>query len=101
MITGSARDASGTVTVEAHPGGALSSLTLTRQARTLGARLLADTILETIRMATAEADQRARNALRDPSVGVGDAQFDALGLGGDLVLVERVESTTPDTWRAR
>jgi DNA-binding protein YbaB len=90
-ITGSAAAQRGAIAVEVFPGGALSSITLTDRALSLGARLLAASILNTVAEATAQANQRTKHALRDALSG--------LGLDADPVLVERVEATTPETWR--
>ncbi|OLF08669.1 hypothetical protein BLA60_21845 [Actinophytocola xinjiangensis] len=52
------------VTVEVHPGGALSSLTLTPTALTLDPTTLATTIVRAVTEATDQADRRAGQALR-------------------------------------
>ncbi|HEV2782939.1 MAG TPA: YbaB/EbfC family nucleoid-associated protein [Actinophytocola sp.] len=88
-ITGTARR--GPVTVEVHPGGALSALTLSDRATALGARTLATTILDAVAEATARANQRTRHALADA--------LTIIGLPTDPDLAERVETTTPPTWR--
>lgn len=90
-ITGTAAGQRGAIAVEVYPGGALSSITLTDSALRLGPRLLAASILATVAEATAQANQRTKHALRDALSG--------LGLDSDPALIERVESTTPETWR--
>jgi hypothetical protein len=87
-ITGTAR-AHG-ITVEAHPGGALSSLTLSPAALALGTRELAASIVDTVAAATAAANQRTTHAL--------GVALSVLGLESDRTAVERAESTTPQTW---
>jgi hypothetical protein len=89
MITASANR--GTVSVEVFPGGALAALTLTDRALALGPHALAADILDAVAEATALANQRTKHALGDGVTG--------LGLDTDPALVERVEATTPDTWR--
>ena len=89
MITGTARTRG--VAVEVHPGGALSSITLSDRALTLGPRDLAATIVDAIAEATAQANRRTENAL--------NVALTVLGFDTDAVLVERVESTTPQSWR--
>jgi type VI protein secretion system component VasA len=83
------------VTTEVYPGGTLASLSLTARALALGPTLLATTILATVAEATAVANQRAKNAL----TGLSEAEFAVLGLNQDQELIERAESTTPETWR--
>jgi hypothetical protein len=90
-ITGSVNAHRGAISVEVFPGGALSALTLTDRALALGPRLLAATILDAVAEATALANQRTKHALRDALTG--------LGLDSEADLVERVEATTPETWR--
>lgn len=87
-ITGTAR-ARG-ITVEVHPGGALSSLTLSPAALALGTRELAASIVDTVAAATAAANQRTTHAL--------GVALSVLGLESDRTAVERAESTTPQTW---
>jgi DNA-binding protein YbaB len=89
-ITGSARR--GGVAVEVHPGGALSSITVSERDLALGGRALAAAILAAVADATAVANQRTKHALHDALSAVG---LDSLDAG----VVERAESTTPDTWR--
>jgi type VI protein secretion system component VasA len=84
------------ITVEVQPGGALSSLALTERALSLGGTALAAAILDAVAEATALANQRVRHALR---TAVAEPELVALGLISDAALVERVECTTPDTWR--
>jgi DNA-binding protein YbaB len=88
-ILGTARKAG--ITVEVHPGGALSSLTLTDHALAAGTRALAESILAAVAEATTHANQRTRHTF-------GDA-LTVLGVPVDHDLVEVVESTTPDSWR--
>lgn len=90
-ITGSVNANRGAIAVEVFPGGALHSLTLTERALSLGPCLLAVSIVDAVAEATALANQRTKHALRDTLSG--------LGLDSDPALVERVEATTPDTWR--
>jgi DNA-binding protein YbaB len=88
-IVGTARK--GGVTVEVYPGGALSSITLSEHALTLGTRELAASVLGAVAEAAAQANQRTKHAL-------GDA-LTVLGYDSDAELVELVEATTPDSWR--
>lgn len=90
-ITGTAGAHRGAVLVEVHPGGALCSLTLSDRALALGAGELAASILDAVAEATALANQRTRHALCD-ALGV-------LGMDSEPAIVERVEATTPRTWR--
>jgi len=98
-ITGSRT--TGGVTVEVHPGGALSSLALTRAALALGPDALAATIIGAVAEAAAVANQRTRHALRHALDGLTDRELTALGLHQDAELTELAESTTPDTWRVQ
>jgi hypothetical protein len=98
-ITGSATGAGGGIRVEVFPGGALSSLTLDRRAVGLGARALSAALLAAVDEATAVANQRTKAALRDALEGLGEQELTLLGLNQDGTLTERVESTTPDSWR--
>jgi DNA-binding protein YbaB len=94
-MTGVARAADGSVRLTVAPGGALRALEIRPAALDLGARHLADTILALAKVATAQANQRAGQLLGDlPTVSLA-----ALGCTVDPALVERVESTMPDTWR--
>lgn len=86
------------VTVEVCPGGALAGLTLSRAAVDQGASALADTVVAAIGLATAQANQRTRHALRDALAGVDPS---VLGLTQPETLTEQAESTVPDTWRVR
>jgi len=86
------------VSVEVHPGGALSALALTPAALDLGAAVLAATVVETVASATAQANQRTKHALRTALDGL---DLSALGLSHSGALTEQVESTVPDTWRAQ
>jgi DNA-binding protein YbaB len=90
-ITGTAQAHRGAIAVTVFPGGALSSITLSERALSLGPRALATSILDTVEEATALANQRTKHALRDALTG--------LGLDSDPALIERAEATTPDTWR--
>lgn len=86
------------VTVEVHPGGALSALTLTPAALDVGASVLASTVVAAVASATAQANQRTKHALREALTGL---DLSALGLSQSDVLTEQVESTVPNTWRAQ
>jgi DNA-binding protein YbaB len=90
-ITGEARAHRGAIAVEVFPGGALSSITLSDRALALDRRELAASILDAVAEATALANERTKHALRDALTG--------LGLDSDPALLERVEATTPQTWR--
>lgn len=94
-VEGAARSADGSVRLAVGPGGALRALELRPPALDLGGRQLADAILALARVATAQANQRAGQLLR----GLPAGSLAALGCVVDPGLVERVESTTPDTWR--
>jgi hypothetical protein len=98
-ITDQASGHGGAITVEVHPGGALSSLTLSDKAIALGARTLAASILDTVAEATALANQRTKHALRAALPGLGERELTVLGLDRDTALTERVETPTPQTWR--
>ena len=91
-ITGSARTRD--VAVEVHPGGALATLSITDRALREGGPALAATLLNLVRLATAEADQRTRHSL-----GLDGKAATTLGLTTDTELTEAVETTTPDSWR--
>lgn len=86
------------VRAEVCPGGALAGLTLSQQAVDQGAAALAGTVVEAIALATAQANQRAKHALRDALAGVDPS---LLGLAQSESLTEQAESTVPDTWRAQ
>jgi hypothetical protein len=86
------------VTAEVCPGGALSGLTLSQRAVDQGAAALAETVVQTIALATAQANQRTRHALHDVLTGVDP---EVLGLTQPAALTEQAESTVPDTWRAQ
>jgi hypothetical protein len=76
------------VTVSVHPGGALASLSLSREALAHGPSALASTVLEAVASATASANDHTRKAL-------------ALA-GVDLSVLGPVEDpdfTVPETWR--
>jgi hypothetical protein len=88
-ITGAVRVAG--VRVEVLPGGALSAISLSDRAIGNCPRTLAMTILDAIAEATALANQRTRHALGVALTG--------LGLDCDAAITERVEATTPQTWR--
>lgn len=97
-ITGTARAHGGAITVEVHPGGALSAITLSDKATVLGARALAASILDAVAEATALANQRTKHALRAALPGLSERELAVLGLDCDAALTERVEATTPQTW---
>ncbi len=86
------------VTAEVCPGGALAGLTLSQQAVDQGPTALAETVVEAIAMATAQANQRTRHALRSALAGVDPA---TLGLTQSDIRTEQAESTVPDTWRSQ
>lgn len=86
------------VTAEVLPGGALAGLTLSQQAVDQGATALAGAVVEAITLATAQANQRTKHALREALTGV---DVSALGLTQSASLTEQAESTVPDTWRAQ
>jgi hypothetical protein len=86
------------VTAEVCPGGALAGLTLSQQAVDQGATALAATVLEAVSLATAQANQRTKHALRSALAGLDPA---ALGLTQSESMTEQAESTVPDTWRAQ
>lgn len=86
------------VTAEVCPGGALAALTLSQQAVDQGAAALAGAVVEAIAMATAQANQRTKHALREALAGLDPA---SLGLAQSASLTEQAESTVPDTWRAQ
>jgi hypothetical protein len=86
------------VTAEVCPGGALAGLTLAQSALAQGAATLATTVVEAVAMATAQANQRTKHALRAALAGVDPS---LLGLAQPDTLTERIESTVPDTWRAQ
>ena len=90
-ITGTAQAHRGAIAVRVFPGGALSSITLSDRALSLGVHQLSASILDAVAEATASANERTKHALRDALTG--------LGLDSDPALIERVEATTPDTWR--
>ncbi|OLF16836.1 hypothetical protein [Actinophytocola xanthii] len=96
-ITGCASAAG--ITVEVHPGGTMSSLSLEARALTLGPDRLAAAIVTAVAEATAVANQRTKNALREALTGLGEAELAALGLHQAADLTERAETTTPPTWR--
>ena len=97
MITATARDSAG-IAVEVGPGGGLRAITLTDKSMRLGNDRLASTILDLVRGATAQANQRARYAMPDALRGLSEAELDALGIGQEAELAEAIEMTTPDTW---
>lgn len=89
MIT--ARASRAGVEVEVGPGGRLHRLSIPPKAMRLGGEALATLVLDLVRTATAQANQRARLAWPADDLG-------ALGLRYDLALTDAVEHTTPDTW---
>ena len=97
-ITGAAADRG--IRVEVYPGGALSALSLDRQAMGLGSQELSAAILAAVDNATAVANQRTKAALREALDGLGEDELTLLGLTQDGATTERAESTTPDSWRA-
>ncbi|WP_344856772.1 YbaB/EbfC family nucleoid-associated protein [Amycolatopsis ultiminotia] len=97
-ITGTARR--GGVAVEVAPGGALRGLELTAEALRGGGPALAGRILQAVREAASEANERARQAVTAELGVLGDDELTRLGLGREEALAERAEDTTPDTWRA-
>lgn len=94
------RVSSAGITVEVYPGGALSSLSLDAGAMSLGPNALAESVVAAVAEATAVANQRTKNALRTALTGLSESELSLLGLHQEAALTERVESTTPDTWRA-
>lgn len=86
------------VSVEVHPGGAMTALTMTPAALDLGATRLAATIVDAVAAATAQANQRTKHALRAALTGL---DLSVVGLSHSADLTEQVESTVPDTWRAQ
>jgi hypothetical protein len=96
-ITGRARDHERGIAVEVTPGGALRSIELAPESLRLGRSGLATAFLDVVRLASAEANQRARFALGEE---FGEAELSALGLGQDATLTEEAEATMPETWRA-
>ena len=98
-ITGAATIHSGAIHVEVAPGGALSSITLSDKATALGPDELATAVLAAVAEATAQANQRTKSALRDALVGMDHRDLAIFGLDQDETLTERVEATTPQTWR--
>lgn len=95
MIIAEARDYAAGVTVEVGAAGRLRTIGLNHKSMRLGGDALAALILELVRTATAQANQRARLAIADALPG---ADLDSLGLGRDPALAELIEHTTPDTW---
>lgn len=98
-IEGSARSADGAISMTVGLGGVLRELEIRDDALRRGGRELARVLLDLARQATAHAGQRARNRLRDELTGLPADALAALGFTEDEELVERVESTTPATWR--
>jgi DNA-binding protein YbaB len=97
-ITGRASAAG--VTVEVHPGGAMSSLSLDGRALAQGPDRLAAAIVAAVAEATAVANQRTKNALRGALGDLGEAELAVLGLHQEADLTERAEATTPQSWKA-
>jgi hypothetical protein len=95
VITAEARDYAAGITVEVGPAGGLRAISLNHKSMRLGAEGLAAAILDLVRTATAQANQRARLALPDD---LREADLDALGIPADTQLAEAIELTTPDTW---
>jgi hypothetical protein len=98
-ITGTATRHSDEIRVEVAPGGALSSISLSDKATTLGPTTLAAAVVDAVAEATARANQRTKSALRDALAGLDRRDLAILGLDQDETLTERVETTTPRTWR--
>jgi hypothetical protein len=98
-VYGTARSANGSVKVVVGPGGVLRSVELTAAALDDGPSSLAAAVLAVTRVATAEANQRMRNRLRAELTGLPADSVRALGFTDDSDVVDRVESTVPDTWR--
>jgi DNA-binding protein YbaB len=86
------------VTVEVCPGGALASLSLAKAAVAQDPVALAETVVEAIALATAQANQRTKHALCEALSGVDPA---LLGLTQSATLTEQAETTVPDTWQVR
>jgi uncharacterized protein YjiS (DUF1127 family) len=99
VIIGQAKNVDGSIRIEVGPGGGLTSIVLTDAAMRLGQTELADTILDLVRTATAQANQRVKHTMREQLGELSDDELTALGIGHDARLTEAVESTTPDTWR--
>ncbi|WP_253771109.1 YbaB/EbfC family nucleoid-associated protein [Goodfellowiella coeruleoviolacea] len=84
----------GTVVVEAGPGGALRSVTLSPEALRQGGQRLAQTVLAVANQASAKANQRTQYAMR-AAVGADAAgELDRLGLGFDPRLAEDEDAET-------
>lgn len=98
-IVGTASAHHDTITVKAFPGGGLAELSIDDHALSLGPARLAETLLDLVRAATAQANQKTRHALHDVLSDLPAEHVDALGLGQDVVDTERAEATTPDSWR--
>ncbi|WP_033292608.1 hypothetical protein [Amycolatopsis jejuensis] len=93
--TGTARQSG--VTAEVAPGGALRHLELTAAALRTGGPRLADTILRTVREATAQANERARHLLEAELGPLGD-ELPRLGLSREDSTAAHAEDTTPTMW---
>jgi DNA-binding protein YbaB len=76
------------VTVSVHPGGALASLSLSREALAQDPSALASAVLDAVATATTEANDRTRKALA-----LAGADLSVLGP------VEEPDFTVPETWR--
>lgn len=98
-ISGTATGHDGSIRIEVAPGGALSSISLSDKAIALGPDTLAAAVRTAVAEATAQANQRTKSALRDALVGMDRRDLAILGLDQDEALTERVEATTPRTWR--
>jgi DNA-binding protein YbaB len=85
----------GTVVVEAGPGGALRSVTLSPQALRQGGQRLAQTVLAVANQASAKANQRTQYAMRAALGEASAGQLDRLGLGYDPRLADHEDADTP------
>lgn len=98
-LTAQARDYAAGVTVEVGPAGRLRTINLTPKSMRLGGDALAGVILDLVRTATAQANQRVRLAW--PELDLDHAGVNAgagTGTTADAALAEDLEHTTPDTW---
>lgn len=98
-ITATASAHHDTIAVTTYPGGGLADLKIDDHALSLGAPRLAETVLDLVRAATAQANQKTKHALHDVLSDLPDEHVDALGLGQDAADTERAEATVPDSWR--
>lgn len=98
-ILGSASAHHDTVTVTTYPGGGLADLKIDDHALSLGPARLAETVLDLVRAATAQANQKTKHALHDVLAGLPAQHVDALGLGSAADDAQRAEATLPESWR--